>query len=181
MKVIVASCFLLALIFGIVNADKSFSGPYPYVKPQGARLDLPLAPIRRLTTQVPTTTTYEYETTTFDRGYLPPTTTDAAPVEEEPVDPVNTLRVQGLPKEQAARFTELDDFKTKFFASQYHLQFGQPKLGQLRQIQAGPAFGRLEVTPNARNEGYLPPRGAVTAEVENVVQSDSQEVSKMVF
>lgn len=93
------------------------------------------------------------ETTTFDRGYLPPDTTTVSTDDEDRGDPRFALPGQDPPltftrfggvqppqskvdqapqqEQQAARFSELEDFKTQFFASQHQLQF-QPRNGQLR-------------------------------------------------
>lgn len=101
---------------------------------------------------------------------MPPTTTEYP--EDEPINP---LRVQGLPKENLRQKTasKIGDFRSQFFASQYPLQFGQPQLGQLK-IQPAASFGRLEKVSNNQNnnDGYLPPRETNTQEVENVVQNN---------
>lgn len=116
-----------------------------------------------ITTNLPDTTTdYQYETTITDRGYLPPQIGENP--EDDSInfqqdlpnlhgnfnfnDAPNQKELFSLPA--SAKFSEWDDFKSRFFASQHQLQFG-PKIEHLRVAPGSP----LKSFDSNKNEEQL--------------------------
>lgn len=91
-------------------------------------------------------------------------------------------------KPQSARFSELEDFKTQFFASQYQLQF-QPRNGQLRLGVTNSLannrqnrLGNLEEKPQVQvQQEYGPPAAPERNDERDQVEEISEEEEKVRF
>lgn len=203
--------FAILTLLSITTAPAVSEKSGPYIssgwKPQGARLELPESYgtplyIQRqsqvavneqyppeVTTETnyhTTTENYDYDTTTLDRGYLLPATTDG-PINTQNLPDMKT--VQGFrrnqnvqqngpaPQEENAKFSEWGDFKSHFFASQYQLHI-DPRNGQLRL-----PFGRLvqedklsqQQTPSTE---YGAPANKQTDETETDVESVDEDTNE---
>lgn len=80
-------------------------------------------------------------------------------------------------KPQNARFSELEDFKSQFFASQYQLQF-QPRNGQLRVGLVNNVnnrqnrLGNLEEKPQVQQEYGVPDNTDTRDLVEEIPENE---------
>lgn len=88
-------------------------------------------------------------------------------------------------RSQSARFSELEDFKTQFFASQYQLQF-QPRNGQLRLGVTNPLadtnrqnrVGNLEEKPQVVQNGVQQEYGPPSPPQNNDERDQVEEISE---
>lgn len=95
-------------------------------------------------------------------------------------NPVN-VQVDQAPEQrpQSARFSELEDFKTHFFASQYQFQF-QPRNGQLRvgvTSNRQDRLGNLEEKPQVLQNEVQQEYGAPNPPKNNDERDQVEEIS----